>query len=144
MSMTAAVRGGTASTKSARAVWVVSVLQLGYVVWFGVCVWVALARAAHFAGHLYIPYQGDPYTASADIWTGWSSWFITPMTMTVLLEPFIAVASIGVSVWFLGQERTRNNIMLFSVLLVSALLVMATLVLTIVPAGRSISGWILD
>jgi hypothetical protein len=141
MSMTTTVPAGTAST---RAVWVVSLLQLGYVIWFGVCVWVALARAAHFAGHLYIPYDGDEYTASADIWTGWSSWLKMPMMATVLLEPFIALASIGASARLLAQKHTRDNRILFSVLLVGALLVLATLVFAIVPAGRSISGWILD
>jgi hypothetical protein len=134
----------TGTAKSTRAVWFLASLQFAYVSWFGVCVWVALARAAHFAGHLYIPHQGDQYTATADVWTGWSSGFIGPMAATATLQPFIVLASIGVSAWLLVQKRTRSHPILFSVLLVSALLVLATFVLAALPAGRSISGWILD
>lgn len=119
-------------------------LQFAYVVWFGVCVWVALVRAAHFSGHLYIPYQGDPYTATADVFTGWSSGFSKPMMTTAMMQPFIALASIGGSAWQLAQNNTRGNRVLFWLLLISAVLVFATFVLANVPAGRSISGWILD
>ena len=142
--MATTVHAATATRRSTRAAWYLASLQLLFVVWFGVCVWVALARAAHFAGHLYLPYESDAYTESADVWTGWSSWFIGPITATVLLQPFVTPASIGASVWLLAQKRTRDNAVLFSVLLVSALLVVAALVLRILPAGVSVSGWILD
>jgi len=142
--MTTTVYARTATTKSTRAAWFQASLQLVYVIWFGTCVWVALARAAHFAGQLYIPYQGDPYTASVDIWTGWSSGFIGPMMATVLLQPFVAPVSIGVSAWLLTQKRTRHNMILFAVLLFSTLLMVACFVLAIVPAGRSVGDWILD
>jgi hypothetical protein len=142
--MTTTIRAGTATTKSTRLAWFLASLQLLNSLWFGLCVWVALARAAHFAGHLYIPYQGDPYTGSVPIWTGWWSWFIFPIMMTVLLQPFVAPASIGVSAWLLAQKRTCNDKFLFSVLLISTLLVLACFVLMIVPAGRLVSGWILD
>jgi hypothetical protein len=142
--MTVAVHTGTAATRSTRGAWLLASFQLVYVVWVGVCVWVALARAAHFAGHVYIPSEGDSYTASVDVWTGWSSWFIGPMMTTVMLQPFIELVSIGLSGWTLAQRRTRENKTLFSVLLISALLVVACLVLENVPAGVSISTWILD
>jgi len=119
-------------------------LQFAYVIWFGVCVWVALVRAAHFSGHLYIPYQGDPYTAAADVFTGWSSGFRTPMMTTAMLQPFIVLASIGVSAWQLAQKHTRSSRILLWLLPISAVLVFATFVLANFPAGRSISGWILD
>ena|SRR5690349_15467014 len=135
---------GIAPPSTTRVTWFLTSAQFAYVAWFGVCVWVALARAAHFAGHLYIPYQGDPYTASADIWTGWSSGFKTPLMLTAVLQPFIALTAIGLSAWLLAQPRIRTNKILFSALLISALLVLVTFVLAVVPAGRSISGWILD
>lgn len=119
-------------------------LQFAYVIWFGVCVWVALVRAAHFSGHLYIPYQGDPYTAAANVFTGWSSGFRTPMMTTAMLQPFIVLASIGVSAWQLAQKHTRGSRILLWLLPISAVLVFATFVLANIPAGRSISGWILD
>jgi hypothetical protein len=142
--MTTTAHARPAMTKSTRLAWFQASLQLVCVFWFGVCVWVALARAAHFAGHWYIPYDGDPYTASVDIWAGWSRGFEAPMMATVVLEPGVALVLIGVSAWLLAQKRTRNNIILFSVLLISTLLVVACFVLRIVPAGRSISDWILD
>jgi hypothetical protein len=131
-------------TKSTRTAWFVTALQFAYVIWFGVCVWVALARAAHFAGHFYFPSQGDTYTESANVWTGWSSGFIQPMMTTVMLQPLVAFASIVASTWQLAQKRTRNKRVLFWLLLISAVLVFATFVLANVPAGKSISGWILD
>ena len=142
--MTAAVHAGTATTRSTRRTWFLASFQFAYVVWFGVCVWVALARAAHFAGHVYIPYESDPYTASVDIWTGWASWFRGPMMTTVVLQPFVELVLIGVSGWTLAQKRTRSNKTVFSVLLISTVLVVGCLVLGMLPAGTSISTWILD
>jgi hypothetical protein len=144
--MTTTLPAATATTArpSTRAAWVLAALQLAYVGWFGVCIWVALARAAHFAGHLYIPYQGDPYTASADIWTGPWSWFSMPIMLTAYVCPFIAPGAALLSAVLLPQKHIRTNKVLFSVLLISALLVVATLVLAVLPAGRSTIGWILD
>src|SRR5690242_4668862 len=105
--MTTTVDDGGFVPNSTASAWAVTSVQLVYVGWFGVCVWVALVRAAHFAGHYYIPYQGDPYTANVDVFTGWSSWFYTPMTMTAGLQPFIVLGSIGVTAWQLTQPSTR-------------------------------------
>ncbi len=138
------VHAGTGTKRSRRTAWIVTSVQFAYVVWFGVCVWVALVRAAHFAGHFYIPYQSDPYTAGADVFTGWSSGFATPMMMTAVLQPFIAFASIGVTAWQLAQSSTRSSRILLWLLVISAVLVFTTYVLANIPAGKSISGWILD
>src|SRR3954465_11080181 len=97
--MATTVHAGGSGRKSTASAWAVTFAQLAYVGWFGVCVWVALVRAAHFAGHYYIPYQGDPYTADAVIFTGWSSWFYKPMAMTAVLQPLIVLGSIGVTAW---------------------------------------------
>jgi hypothetical protein len=139
--MTSTVHAGIAAERSTRAAWVVMLAQFGYVLWFGVYVWAALARAAHFAGHFYVPHQGDQYTADADILAGWSSGFRTLMVMTAQLQPFVVLASIGLSAWQLASKSTRRRRVLFWLPLVSSALVFATLVF---PAGRSISGWILD
>lgn len=133
--------------KSTASAWAVTSVQLAYVGWFGVCVWVALVRAAHFAGHYYIPYQGDPYTANADVFTGWSRWFYTPMTMTAGLQPLMPImvlGSIGVTAWQLTQPSTRRNRVLLSLLVASTLLVVATFILANTTAGESVSNWILD
>jgi hypothetical protein len=142
--MTSTAHAGIAVERSTRAAWIVMLAQFAYVLWFGVCVWVALARAADFAGHLYVPHQGDQYTAGANIFTGWSSGFSTPMMLTAQLYPFIALGSIGVSAWQLAAKITRSSRILFWLLLISAVLVFATFVLANIRAGRSISGWILD
>jgi hypothetical protein len=133
-----------AARRSARAGWVVASLQLAYVAWFLVCVWVVFALADHFAGHVYIPYQGDPYTADADVFSGWASLFWTPMAMTAVFQPFTVMAFIGLSVWQLAQPRIRANRVLFWTLVVCALLILGTFILAELPAGRSITGWILD
>ena len=131
-----------------RPVWWLASAQLLYVAWFGACVWVALVRARDFAGRFYIPYQGDPYTASADIWTGWSAAFHLPMMLTVAVQPFTMVASLGAAVGgalSLASHRGERGFAAAStVLAVSTVLVLATFVLTVTPAGRSMSGWILD
>ena len=68
--MTTTAAASTSAGRSTRTAWVIASAQLVNVVWFGVCVWVSLARAAHFAGRPYIPYQGDQYTATVEIWPG--------------------------------------------------------------------------
>lgn len=92
----------------------------------------------------YIPYQGDPYTVGAETFNDWSRGFGAPIGLTVALQPFIIIASMGVSAWQLAQKQTRGSRILFWLLLISAVLVLATFVLACVSAGRSISGWILD
>jgi hypothetical protein len=138
------VRAGGVVRRSPRGAWILMAAQFAYVIWFGVCVWVTLAMAAHFAGHVYVPHQGDRYTAEADIFTGWARGFETPLTITIMLQPIIALASIGVTVWQLAQQDTRARRLAFWLLLTSAVLVFATFVLANAPAGRAISGWILD
>src|SRR5262249_9005294 len=128
--------------RSTRSAWVVTSVLLAYVAWFVVCLWVALARAAHFAGHLYVPYQGDAYTANADVWTGGWSWFAGPVTLTAQLHPLFAFASIGLAAWQLAQKRVRSTAIAYAGLLISTVLVLASLVAALTPAGRSITGWI--
>ena len=142
--MTTTVPAAIATKEFSRGMRVLAVAQLSYVAWFGVCVGVALARSAQFAGHLYIPYHGDPYTESVDIWTGWSAGFKTPMMITAVFLPFLSVASIALSTTMLLQKRAREKRSRYVTLLVSTLLVLATLVLANLSAGRSIGGWILD
>lgn len=139
-----AVQGGIASKNSTRTAWIVTALQFGYAAWFGFCVWAALTRAADFAGHIYVPYQGDPYTENADIWSGSWSGLAGPLELTASVYPFVFFASLGFSIWQLALASTRRNKILFSLLLTSAILVLATFVLGVTPAGQSIAGWILD
>ena len=91
--MTTATHVGTASNTT-RGAWTVTAVQWAYIAWFGVCVTVVLFRAADFAGHIYVPHQGDRYTETANIWSGWAAPYGQPLMWTATFQPFIAIAAI--------------------------------------------------
>jgi hypothetical protein len=140
--MATLVHAGPAVRRSARRAWVLTSLQLVNVVWFGVCAWAALTQAASFSGLVYRPYRGDPYVQSA--WPLWWRVFWSAVSITAILEAFIAPASLLVSAWLLAQKGTRSNRVLLPLALAGAVLTLAGLVLLISPAGRSVSVWIVD
>jgi hypothetical protein len=82
--------------------------------------------------------------AAGDVWTGWSGGFIGPMMATVVMQPVIFFASLITSTSQLVQRRIRNHKILFWTLLTSMALVVASFVILHIPAGASISGWIMD
>lgn len=122
--------------------WVFAGAQLAYAVWFVVAAWLALARAAHFAGHYYIPAQGDAYTAGAYVDEGWP--WGSALTMTAMLGPLLAMLSLFVSAGMLVLGYLRGRRALTITTLVSIVAVLATVVVALSPAGRSVSGWLND
>lgn len=79
--VTASVNAAVAS-KPVRLVRALTWAQYAYFGWFAACVAVVLARAAHYAGHLYVPSQADGYTDNVDVWAGWMRPFRGPMMLT--------------------------------------------------------------
>jgi hypothetical protein len=103
----------------------------------------ALARAAHFAGHYYVPAQNDKYTATVDIADGWP--WASAVAITATIGPLLAAVSVTVSsclLLVLGYRRGRRALWL--TLLGGTVAVAATVVLMVTPAGRSVTGWLLD
>jgi hypothetical protein len=105
-------------------------------------VYLALSRAAHFAGHFYVPRLGDRYTANADITDGWS--WAQPLMLTATAGLMFAILSIPVAVGLLLTQSVRRRRPLFYALLTGSLLVMATIAAVSSPPGRAIVGWIMD
>jgi hypothetical protein len=144
--MTAVTSTRVAATRPHNGVWVLAGLQCAYAVWFVVCAWLALARARHFAGHYYIPALNDRYTADADVPGGWP--WAGAVTNTAMVGPLfsmlLAAASAGWLVLgsLLGHFRGRRAA--FFTLLSGTVVVLATVVVVLSPAGRSVTGWLLD
>lgn len=126
-----------------RALWIFAGAQFAYTAWFAVAACLALARAAHFAGHFYIPAEGDRYTASADVSAGWP--WAGPVTMTAALGPLLAGISVTVAICLLvvlGYRRGARALWLS--LLGSTVAVVATVLAAGTEPGRSIIGWLMD
>ncbi len=123
--------------------WLLAATQFVYAIWFPLAVYLTLARAAHFEGHYFpLPAQGDAATAEADVTDGWQ-WSGLLMATAVagpLFAGFGAAASIGL----LLTRRVREYRVQWITLLVSTVLAIATLVVALSPAGRQVSGWLLD
>ncbi len=142
--MTPAAPPAVAGSRAGRGAWTFAGLQYAYLVWFGVCVTVALVRAADFAGHVYLPYQGDAYTENVEVFSGWASPFGQPMLLTALLQPVIAFAAVVATGIHLVQAKVRASRPLFWAILVGGILVFGTFLLAELPPGRSVTNWILD
>lgn len=126
-----------------RAARVLAGAQFGYTAWFAAAAYLALARAAHFAGHYYVPAQGDQYTADADVNSGWP-WASAVIT-TAALGPLLAAVSIVVSsclLVMLGYRRGHRALWL--TLLGSTVAVVATVAVGHTSAGSSVINWVLD
>lgn len=118
-------------------------VQFAYAAWFAVAAYLALARAAQFAGHYYVPAEGDEFTAGADVNSGWP--WASAVGTTASLGPLLSAVSIAMSVWLLvvlGYGRGRRTLWL--TLLGSTVAVLATVVVAGTSAGRSVTGWVLD
>jgi hypothetical protein len=122
--------------------WVLVAGQSAYTVWFVLCAYLALARASHFAGHYYVPAQGDRYTAGADVAAGWP--WASAVTATAAVGPLVAMLSVAAAVALLLFGHVRGRRAASLALLVSTIAVLATVVVAVTPAGRSVTGWILD
>jgi hypothetical protein len=126
-----------------RAVWIFAGAQFAYTAWFALAAYLALARAAQFAGHFYIPGQGDQYTANADVNSGWPWEF--PVTMTAQLGPLLAPISLIAAIYLLVMLGYRRGVRaLWLTLLGSTVAVAATVVVSWTSPGQSVIGWILD
>jgi hypothetical protein len=125
-----------------NGVWLLTVAQYAYVLWFVAAVFLTLGRAAHFAGHYYIPSYNDRYTADADVTDGWG--WSGLLTATAAVGPFLSVVAVLGSIGLLLTKRVRSFRGQWIALLVSAVLVVATVAVALSPAGRSTAGWLLD
>jgi hypothetical protein len=134
----------TAKTAPGRrtGAWVFAGAQLAYAVWFVLAAWLALTRAAHFAGHYYIPAQADVHTAGADVDDGWP--WAPALASTAMMGPLFAAVSILVSAGMLVLGHLRGRRALTLTALVGTVAVLATVVVALSPAGRSVSGWLID
>jgi hypothetical protein len=117
-------------------------VQLVYVAWFALCAYWVLERAAHFAGHYYLPSMGDRYTANADITGGWP--VAELVILTAVLGPIVSAVSLIGSIALLLQKKIRARRPLFVALLVSGTVTLVSFVVSLSPAGQSVMGWLLD
>lgn len=140
--MTATVRAATSRPPERNGIWGLAAAQYAYTVWFAVCAIAALSRAAHFAGHFYIPAANDAVTANADVVDGWP--WAGPVMATGQLGPLASIVAVAVSIGLLSSARVRAYRGQWVTLLISTLLVVGTLVAALSPAGVSVTGWVLD
>jgi hypothetical protein len=125
-----------------NGVWFVAAVQYAYTIIFVLCAVAALARAAHFAGHYYIPSFNDAATADADVADGWQ-WAGVVMAMAAL-GPVLGMLGVAGSVGLLLTPRVRAYRGQWIMLLISTVLVIAVLIVALSPDGRSVATWVLD
>lgn len=142
--MTALVARPGAPTRSRHRTggWVLAAAQYGFTVWYAVCLWLALARAAHFAGRWYVPSQGDAYTGNADIMAGWP-WALV-VWLTVPAAWMVGLLSLFVSAVVFWSGYPKGHRRLTIALLGGGAAMLLTLAVSMTPAAQSISGWLLD
>ena len=122
--------------------WVLVAAELGFVVLYAVCAWLALARAAELTGHWYVPAQNDVQTADLDITGDWS--WAALVTVVVPSGFMVAVLAFFVSLVVLLSGYAKGHRRLTAALIASTLTMVLLLVVTLTPAATSVSGWLLD
>ncbi|GAB1645788.1 hypothetical protein [Krasilnikovia sp. MM14-A1259] len=139
--MTMAART-TARVKGRPGVKLLMTAQYVFVAWYALCGYLVLARAAHFAGHWYVPSFNDGYTSEADFSADWA-WAV-PAKATVAMAPLIAWVSLFVSsAVFLIRGAAGSRKLTFA-LVGSSVLTVLVVVVSFTPAGLSVSNWLLD
>jgi hypothetical protein len=106
------------------------------------CGYLALARAAHFAGHWYVPSVDDRYTATADIYADWP--WATLVSFTVPIAPMVAGLGLVVSAVLFLLGYTRGHRALTLALIGSTAVTLATLAVTVTPPAQALIGWVVD
>jgi predicted lysophospholipase L1 biosynthesis ABC-type transport system permease subunit len=111
-----------------------------YVVGVGV----ALARAAAFSGHLYLPRQGDDATGNADLWPGlWGGvWLV--LVVVIGMVPLAAAGTAIVAVARLASHRMRAESARWRSLLVSTILAALVVAAWLSPQSTTLYTWLLD
>jgi len=137
----ALVRSGVPA-RGRRGGWLLIAAQCGYPVGFAVCVYLALARAAQFAGHWYVPAANDSFTANADIMAGWA--WGTLVTLMVPSAVIVSLPALLISTVLFLSGYTRGRRALTIALAGSTAAMLLTLVAALTPAVQSISGWLVD
>ncbi|BFU44032.1 hypothetical protein KRMM14A1004_22690 [Krasilnikovia sp. MM14-A1004] len=118
------------------------VAQYAFAAWYAACVYLALAQAAHLAGHWYLPSWGDTSTADVDVSGGWT--WAAPVTITVAMAPLVAWVSLFVSsAVFLIRGASGSRRLTFA-LIGSSVLMLLVIVVTLTPPGIGLSGWLSD
>jgi hypothetical protein len=140
--MTIVASAGKMSTRVRNRGWLLVAAQFGFAAWFVLCSWLALARAAHFAGHWYLPTRDDPYTANADIYGGWP--WAYPVTITMTSAAMVAAVALIVTTFFLLTGDARGSRALTVAMAGGAVAMLLVLVASLTPAGLAVSGWLLD
>ncbi|WBB65114.1 hypothetical protein [Micromonospora sp. WMMD812] len=104
---------------------------------------VALGRAAAFSGHLYLPQQGDEYTANAYLWPG--LWRPASLVMIVVIgtAPLFTAATAFVATVRLTKARSRAAGHPRS-LIVGTILTTLVAVSALTPPVQELLGWLLD
>src|SRR3954471_825007 len=122
--------------------WFVVGAKYTFAAWFALCAYLALARAAHFAGHWYLPSRDDPYTASADISGGWPWAF--PVTETIPAAAMLAAVGLVVSGGMFVTGYARGHRALTISMIGSTVAMLVVMVAALTPAGLAVSGWLID
>jgi hypothetical protein len=131
-----------ATARSRPGLWVLAVAQYLYAAWFAVCVYLAFARAAQFAGHWYIPSRDDAFTANADITAGWA--WASPVTMTVSSVWIVVAFALVISAVSFLFDYTSGRRALAVALIGSTTAMLLTAVAASTPAIHSLNGWLID
>jgi hypothetical protein len=115
-------------------------LAAAYVLALGI----AFARAAVFAGHLYLPVANDQYTANADLWPGawYAVWWVLLIALGFL--PVVALAATLVSLVRLATARLRSEPGSLRPLMLGALCSVAVMGFSLTPTARTIVDWLID
>ncbi|SLL99660.1 MULTISPECIES: hypothetical protein [unclassified Actinoplanes] len=138
----AAVNGVPALSRRRTGVWVLSGAQYALAALTALCACSALARAADFAGHWYVPSPDDRYTANADVLTGWTGGYF--VTFFLPVAPLLAGLGLAVSVALFLQGHTAGRRGLTATLAGSAVAMLLVLVAAVSPAGMSLITWLID
>ncbi|WDZ86703.1 hypothetical protein [Micromonospora cathayae] len=115
-----------------------TVAQFALTAAYLVAVVVALGRAASFAGHFYLPYQGDAYTGDADLWPGAWRQAQGLLVLGLAVVPLVAAGTVLAA---LGRLRHHPRSRSLVVGTVGAVLVV---VASLTPALAALRGWVVD
>ncbi|MEV4418042.1 hypothetical protein [Catellatospora sp. NPDC049609] len=138
--MTTSPRPATTETTGRTSTRLQFALAAAYFLALGI----ALARAAHFSGRLYLPEMGDGHTGNVEVWPGGWLPVARLATFTMLFAPFIAaVAALDAAVR-LTSPLIRAARGRWWALLASTVLSVLVVVVAVLPPGRQTLTWLLD
>ncbi|MGC5020641.1 hypothetical protein [Micromonospora sp. DT47] len=111
---------------------------------YATAIGVALARAASFSGHLYLPHQGDEATGTADLWPGYWAPVSLMLIVVIGVAPVVATMTALVAVARLVTARARTGYAHQRSLLVSTVFAVLVVMSWMTPFVETLHAWLLD